>query len=95
VAEPRSIGADRHNFETALLSKFGQNKKFVWFPTQTELTAPDGHIKWWDGVSKLYYLDDDHLSEYGVDLFRDRLEKLILEKLNLAADNSPQVRPSN
>jgi len=88
VVEPRSVGVKRRRFEDALLSKYGQNPHLIWFPTEAELTAPDGRVKWWDGVSKLYYLDDDHLSEYGVQLFRDRLEKLILEKLNLPSETT-------
>lgn len=78
ISETKRTRLQRDQFEQTLLSAFRGNEGFKWFNTSEELLASDGSVRWWDGVDKLYYIDDDHLSEYGVGLFRARLEELIV-----------------
>jgi hypothetical protein len=41
-----------------------------------------GKIKWWDGINKLYYVDDDHLSDDGAGLLQEELQNIIVETLS-------------
>ena len=79
IVEKRSVAGNRKRFEEGIRGAFHTNANFVWFDTSRELTASNNRIRWWDGVSRLYYRDDDHLTEYGAELFRERLEEAIVK----------------
>jgi hypothetical protein len=81
IVERRPTRIHQAKFEEELLNCFRRNEQFVWFDTSKELLSSNGRIRWWDGVDQLYYVDDDHLSEYGVHLFRPRLEKVIVDAM--------------
>jgi hypothetical protein len=90
IMEKRQTRAQRERFEQELLACFKVDARFTWFETNKELTSLDCRTRWWDGKEKLFYLDDDHLSEYGVQLFRKRLEEAILKALALDLDHPDQ-----
>ena len=71
-----------------LLAEFGANRRFICVETTTTFLRPDGKIRWWDGVSKINYIDDDHLSEYGAELLKQRL----LSALDQALEYGDKVR---
>jgi peptidoglycan/LPS O-acetylase OafA/YrhL len=78
IVEKPLIRAQREEFEHDLLTAFKGSDRLQWFETSKELVAANGRIRWWNGLDRIYYLDDDHLSEYGVQLFRTRLERAIV-----------------
>jgi hypothetical protein len=73
IHERRQEMASRRRFETELKRHFAGSISFTFFETETEFVTENGRIRWWDGRSRVYYLDDDHLSEAGVDRFAERL----------------------
>lgn len=73
IVEKRSVTLKRKSFDMGLLAEFGANNRFIYVETTTAFLQPDGKIRWWDGVSKINYIDDDHLSEYGAELLKPRL----------------------
>jgi hypothetical protein len=38
-------------------------------------------VRWWDGAGALYYIDDNHLSEFGASLVTARLEAAVRKAL--------------
>jgi hypothetical protein len=72
----------RLQLETSLLSHFDGNKGFLWFDTNKFFVNKMGRIKWWDGINKLYYVDDDHLSDDGAGLLQEELQNIIVETLS-------------
>lgn len=69
--------AARRLFEDKLLAKFGDHPGFTFLRTEARLTTPQGDVRWWDGVSRLHYIDDDHLSEFGCELLAPLLEQAL------------------
>ncbi len=85
IREPRNEHARRRRFESALRGHFAGNPNFTFLETEGEFVGPDGRIRWWDGKSKLHYIDDNHLSEAGVALFADRLDRALRSLLEPAS----------
>lgn len=81
VQELPSARQARAQFEAQLLAHFGHNKNFIFVPTADLFTKPDGSVRWWDGVDQLYYIDDDHLSEFGAQLLAPRIEAALRPSL--------------
>lgn len=79
IRERRQQTRGRHAFEEKLRAHFAGNPRFHFLETESEFIEPSGRIRWWDGNRTLWYLDDDHLSEEGVERFRPRLEKLVVK----------------
>jgi peptidoglycan/LPS O-acetylase OafA/YrhL len=79
IRERRQSARGRHAFEEKLRAHFAGNPRFHFLETEAEFLEPSGRIRWWDGQGTLWYLDDDHLSEEGVERFRPRLETLVVE----------------
>jgi len=78
IREPRKSRQARRRFEAELLKRYSGNRNVTFFAVESDLLFPDMRIRWWDGSSVLYYIDDDHLSEAGVRLYAGRLAKLLL-----------------
>lgn len=72
----------RKDFEVRLADRFGSNPGFIFIKTDSVLRSPSGRPRWWDGKSALFYIDDDHLSEFGAlqiePLFRNILTQRYL-----------------
>ncbi|NBR32827.1 MAG: acyltransferase, partial [Sphingomonadaceae bacterium] len=77
VSEPTTAEAGRADFETKFRRHFGANKNVVFIPTQDLLKNADGSVKWWDGHGALYYIDTNHLSPFGANLFGPRIAKAL------------------
>ena len=88
IAENPAIYAKRHEFEEALLKNFGHDSRFEWFETNEDLLSGENRVRWWDGNGKLYYLDDDHLNEYGTELFKSRLAAVLLRVIGKTEEGS-------
>jgi peptidoglycan/LPS O-acetylase OafA/YrhL len=72
----RSIEGRQH-FERQLIARFGSTSGFTFLQLDSILRDSEGRPKWWDGRSTLFYIDDDHLSEFGA----QKVESLIRSKL--------------
>ena len=68
-------------FEDRLLDRFGGDPNFVFVRTDDLFTKPDGSVRWWDGAGALYYIDNNHLSEFGALLVAPRVEAAIRKTL--------------
>jgi peptidoglycan/LPS O-acetylase OafA/YrhL len=82
VRELATAEAGRADFETKFRRHFGANKNVVFIPTQDLLKNPDGSVKWWDGHGALYYIDTNHLSPFGANLFGPRIAKALSQTTN-------------
>ncbi len=78
IREPRNETSARRRFKADLTNHFAGNPNFTFFRTEGDFLRPDGQIRWWDGKAKLFYFDDDHVSEDGVDLFLGRLARTLV-----------------
>ncbi len=81
IVEKRWTTSKRRGCEAEILREFKGHPRFRWLDTNDEFLEPNGHIRWWDGKDRLYYIDDDHLSEYGVQLLGAKIERAILDAL--------------
>lgn len=63
----------RRRFEKSLFSEFGGSPGFIFLKTDDVFCQPSGQARWWDGTSRLYYRDDDHLSPGGASLLEERM----------------------
>jgi hypothetical protein len=75
----------RKEFERRLVERFGSTPDFKFVRLDSVLRDAEGRPKWWDGRETLFYIDEDHLSEFGAQrtetLIRTELTKsLILAK---------------
>ena len=68
-------------FEAKLLSRFSSDPNFIFVGTADLFTRPDGSVRWWDGAGTLYYIDNNHLSEFGAMLVAPRVEAAIRKAL--------------
>jgi len=68
-------------FEDRLLTCFGGDPNFVFVRTDDLFARPDGSVRWWDGAGALYYIDNNHLSEFGALLVAPRVEVAIRKAL--------------
>lgn len=68
-------------FEDRLLTCFGGDPNFVFVRTDDLFARPDGSVRWWDGSGALYYIDNNHLSEFGALLVAPRVEVAIRKAL--------------
>jgi peptidoglycan/LPS O-acetylase OafA/YrhL len=81
VHESPQAHASRVRFEGRLLDCFGGDPNFSFVRTEDLFTQPDGGVRWWDGAGALYYIDDNHLSEFGAGLVAPRLEAAVRKAL--------------
>ena len=82
VVEKNSFLLKRNSFESKLLTMFGRSERFTFLPTEDVFSLPEGRVRWWDGGSRIYYIDLDHLSAFGVDLLKEKLGAAINAALN-------------
>lgn len=81
VRESPLAQAARAQFEVQLLACFGSNPNFSFVRTEDLFTLPDGAVRWWDGAGELYYIDNNHLSEFGARLVAPRIEAAVRKAL--------------
>ena len=81
VSEPRKALQGRREFEGKLLGKYGSNSRFRFLETQDLFRLENGNLRWNDGGRGLFYFDDDHLSDLGVQLYEKRVMAAIRELL--------------
>ncbi|MEY4775644.1 MAG: hypothetical protein RL759_157 [Verrucomicrobiota bacterium] len=74
VYESPSDREAKAQFEAKLLARFGGRANFVFLKTADLFTRPDGAVRWSDGSGTLYYIDGNHLSEFGCELLRPLME---------------------
>ena len=74
--------ASRVQFEGRLLDCFGGDPNFSFVRTEDLFTQPNGSVRWWDGAGTLYYIDDNHLSEFGAVLVAPRVEAAVRKALS-------------
>jgi peptidoglycan/LPS O-acetylase OafA/YrhL len=55
----------RKLFERRLVERFGSMQDFTFVLIDSALRNEAGRPQWWDGRATLFYIDDDHLSEFG------------------------------
>lgn len=55
----------RREFERRLVARFGSTPGFNFLRLDSVLRDTEGSPRWWDGRATLFYIDDDHLSEFG------------------------------
>jgi peptidoglycan/LPS O-acetylase OafA/YrhL len=72
----------RNEFERKLIARFGSSPNFTFIKTGFMLRDALGRPNWWDGRNRLYYIDDDHLSEFGAEkiepAIRSEIRKLVI-----------------
>jgi hypothetical protein len=72
----------RNEFERKLIARFGSSPNFTFIRTESMLRDALGRPNWWDGRNRLYYIDDDHLSEFGAEkiesAIRPEIRKLVI-----------------
>lgn len=62
--QPRAV-TGRQAFERQMINKFGSVSGFSFVRLDGVLKDTNGRPRWWDTIDALYYIDDDHLSEFG------------------------------
>lgn len=72
----------RKEFERLLTARFGSNKQFDFVRWDRAFMLSDGSIGWWDGRDTLFYIDDDHLSEFGAQKAKPSVLKAIRDITN-------------
>lgn len=80
--QKRSL-AGRREFERQLLARFGSDPRFRFILVDPVLRTEDGRPRWWDGRDTLFYLDDDHLSEFGARLMEPLLRRALEQACGL------------
>ena len=73
VIEPIAFQKPREEFEKRLLARYSGNPRFHFLKVSEFFIQSDGTIAWSNGRRRLYYFDDNHLTEEGVMLFEERL----------------------
>lgn len=81
VRESPLAQAARAEFEVKLQACFGGDPNFSFLRTEDLFTLPTGAVRWWDGAGALYYIDDNHLSEFGASLLAPRIEAAVRSAL--------------
>jgi peptidoglycan/LPS O-acetylase OafA/YrhL len=81
VHESITARETRIRFESMLLASFGSDPNFIFVRTEDLFTKPDRTVRWWDGAGALYYIDDNHLSEFGARLVAPRIEAALQKAL--------------
>jgi len=79
LREPGRAAHARKEFERRLLSRFGSVTNFSFVRWDSVITADDGSVNWWDGRDTLFYIDEDHLSEFGAQKAEPLIRKSIIE----------------
>jgi peptidoglycan/LPS O-acetylase OafA/YrhL len=74
----------RREFERRLVDRFASTPGFTFLRLDSVFRDADGRPIWWDGRRTLFYIDDDHLSEFGA----LKTELLIRSALNQPAVNN-------
>jgi hypothetical protein len=74
----------RREFERRLFDRFDSTPGFTFLRLDSVLRDADGRPSWWDGRRTLFYIDDDHLSEFGA---------LKAEPLIRSALSQPAINP--
>jgi peptidoglycan/LPS O-acetylase OafA/YrhL len=74
----------RREFERRLFDRFDSTPGFTFLRLDSVLRDADGRPIWWDGRRTLFYIDDDHLSEFGA---------LKAEPLIRSALSQPAINP--
>lgn len=77
IRERNRATQGRKEFERLLTARFGSNKEFNFVRWDGAFMLSDGSIGWWDGRDTLFYIDDDHLSEFGAQKARHSVLKAI------------------
>ena len=86
LREPSRAAQARKEFERQLLSRFGTVVGFHFLRWDGAIMAKNGSVDWWDGRDALFYIDDDHLSEFGV----QKAEPLVRKAIREACKTGPR-----
>ena len=81
IREKKTDWCKRKAIEAKLLAEFGNRRNFIYVATEDVFLRPGGRVRWWDGISKPYYIDDDHLSGFGAELLQAKLAEALEKAL--------------
>lgn len=83
IREKSRAAEGRKEFERLLFARFSSTAGFSFVRWDDAIKVSDGAINWWDGRDTLFYIDDDHLSEFGVQKAKPMVLKAIRDNIKL------------